>query len=646
MQHVSNQSDGRVESSIPDTPQHQALIPSSNLSNHRHDPYAFSRIGNQRFGAGSARQLSTPQISSRETSAPLVPWVPSLSVPPSYAPSLAAPSSYPPATAQPSRSSTPAQSLYTSSRLVPSFASSHAALSFPSTTSFASGPPSATDSALIAPPPANALHTVVAPVVSQAFPSTPHGPSAWVHACQFALPYTPFPGSDGQIRGLLLPPQSNYQPSTNTASPLPPPTNPDTSIGHGMRVPDQIPHREHIQEPTEEEIDKLYAFFYHDRGRLPPHAVSSYSSLAWALSEPGSSTSRNVHPPRASIGGQDADNRDRNQPAKGVEKSNAIGSQLAFPTQTAAPRSHLPSDLDQEAGPLPTMSSAVAPNSAGPVRPRKRKATAPSAGEAERVDAQAKQRNKRTTKGKGKAIEPESNPESEPESGSEGADGNAPVLAEESAEAIRSRKRRGRRKDGIHALYEEVARFIRVEPLETLSLDEVVQLAVDFLKTRWDMEQQNNEVRLLRDALTAAQSQPQPDKADKANESMPLELTILQEQLKIKAEESQRLAAALAAMTVKSRQHEEEAQRSAEEVRRKDEDLQRYIKEASRNAEEAQRSKTQARVYELQIRKYEVELHQSQGLAEQYCNQLAQKEGQFLATITELQRYQEHYPRP
>ncbi|TFY63383.1 hypothetical protein EVG20_g6338 [Dentipellis fragilis] len=569
----------RAESSIPDTPHHQASMASSNFSNHPHDPYAFSRVGNQRFVEGDARSSNPPQTQDQENVARLTSGVFSSSVAPSHASSTISQPPSVPAIAQPSHSSTPTPSLHTSSRLAPSVTSSaHAALSFSSTTSFAPAPPSATRSALLVPLQANApssssaLNTAVTPFVSQAT--------------------------------------------------LPPPTKYNTTIDHGMRALDQVPDREHSQVPTEEDIEKLFAFFYSDRGRLPPHAVSSYSSLAGAVSEPGPSASRSVHPLGAPVGGQVLDDRNRNQPAKDVDKSDAIDSLLAFPTQTAitdempshevlplpsgpaAPPPRLPADFVQEAGPLPTTSSAVAPTSAKPARPGKRKATAPPAGDAQRVEAQAKQRNKRTTKGRRKTIEPEPNPESEsePESGPEGTDGNALVLEEESAEAIRSRKRRGRRKDGIHALYAEVAKFIKVEPLETLSLDEVVQLAVDFLGSCGNNGPiGNNRFHGMQEMLRNTQSE------------------LGKENLK-----NNIIASELDAM-----RHERDALKG--QLKTTEEELERVTAQSLAAIKESQASAEKARLLEIQARQYT-------GLAKHYFDINKRQESELAAAAAELQR--------
>ncbi|TFY70510.1 hypothetical protein EVG20_g2486 [Dentipellis fragilis] len=196
MQHVSDQSDGHAKSSVPDACQRQSLTASSDLSNQPHDPCAFSRVGDQRFGAESASQPHPPQLPSRETSAPLIPWDPSSFIVPSYASS---------------RSSIPALPSQAPSILVPRFASPRAFPSFPPTTNFAPWP-SVANAASTDP---SQMNTVVASTVSRPVPSPPQGPLSWEHARRPAV--SSFPGSKLKAFASLLNVDND---SNTTAQPL------------------------------------------------------------------------------------------------------------------------------------------------------------------------------------------------------------------------------------------------------------------------------------------------------------------------------------------------------------------------------------------------------------------------------------------
>ncbi|KAA1478608.1 hypothetical protein DENSPDRAFT_855027 [Dentipellis sp. KUC8613] len=485
MQHISQGNGGSAESSTPFMAQHRASSALSILSNHPHDPYAFSRVGNQRFVGGNVKSFSLAQTQYPENVERLALGV----FPSSIAPSQSARTI----------SQTPPQSIFTL------------------------GHPSATNHPLLVPPVANALssstaiETAATPLVSQDVPSTAQEHSEWQLARPSAIFSAPLPNSGKHPQGLRQPLQSHDLPLPSTDA-----VSPYTTNENSICAP-YPSHREDNQVSTDEDIDTLEAFFYNGRRRLLPTThISTYSSLAGALSEAGPSTSCILHSPGALVGSQDVDDPSRNESATDGVPSDAIGFQLASLTQTtvtsealshevlpfpcSAPLpSHSPVDFCQEAAPLAMTPSVVALTSVGPVgliRSRKRKA--PPVGEAGHVAMQAKQRKRRTVKGMKKTI-PGSQPG--PESGSEGVDEDAPVQVQGSAEAIRSRTRRGRTKEGIHALYEEVALFIKVEPFESLALDEVVQIAVKSLKARREKEQERDkEVQSLRSDLTAMQS--------------------------------------------------------------------------------------------------------------------------------------------
>ncbi|KAA1478351.1 hypothetical protein DENSPDRAFT_885811 [Dentipellis sp. KUC8613] len=414
----------------------------------------------------------------------------------------------------------------------------------------------------------------------------------------------------------------------------------------GFRTPHRHPHHEHSLVPTDEAIDELYAFSYNNHGRLTPHAVSSYSSLAGALSEP-----RVVHPFQEAIGGS--------QTAPTDEASSR--EVPPPPTPVALPfcsSAHLDQDLEQ----LQVATSAVILMSPGPSPSRKHKAPAPPSSGTEHGEKRARRRTKRSAKDKDKAVEPE------PESGS--------------AEAIRSRKRRGHNKGMIHALYDGVAGFIKLDPLETLSLDDVLQLTVDFLKSHKEMElQRDEEVQALRNALREARSQLRPD--DTNGESTPLERASAREQVKAKTTGTEKLRAAFRAKTEESQQNGEKAQRIGEEARQSGEEarynadkawcnvekarcnvekvqregeealkktieFQRLAEEARRNAdgtsksaEEVQQSERHARQFEAEAQQYKIQAQQSQGLAEHYSDLLIRKEHELASVRAVLQRYQE-----
>ncbi|KAA1476840.1 hypothetical protein DENSPDRAFT_533547 [Dentipellis sp. KUC8613] len=598
MQHIFDQPSGNGEPSMLETPQRHALMAASSLSDRPYDRYSFSRVGNSRLAEGGARSSTPPQLETQyqDNLVRLGPGV----------------FPFPHSLSQPSTTTQAPHLPYTSSsRHALSVAFEQTALIVPPSTGSAPGTPSATDFILPVPPPANvrmsseAIHAAVTPFASQVVPSTPQGSSAWGYAHQPVGYCEPPSGSDGQR-----------------------------------------PHCEHGLVPTDKDVDNLYAFFYNDHGWLPPHAVSSYSSLAGALSEPGPPTSRAVHPLQEAIGGLQAATTHETSSRKLPPPSTPV----ALPFRSSV-------HLDQDRGQLQMTTSAVTPMSAGPSPSRKRKSTAPPSGGTEHDEKRARRRNKRRTKGKETAVEPE------PESGS--------------AEAIRSRKRRDHNKGMIHALYDGVAGFIKLDPLETLSLDDVLQLTVDFLKSRKEMElQRDEEVQALRDALREARSQLRPD--DTHRERIPLDWASSQEQVKIKMKESETLRAALGAKTVESQQNgekvgriEEEARRNgedahfnAEEARcnaekdqRNDEEAQRKAKESQRHAEETRRNadrtsksaqevqqiERRARQFEAESQRYKIQAQQSQGLAEHYSDLLMRKEHELASVRAVLQRYQETF---
>ncbi|TFY50552.1 hypothetical protein EVG20_g11454, partial [Dentipellis fragilis] len=568
---------------VLDTSQHRPSRTLSAVRDDSRDPYAFSRVGNRLFGAGGATHSSPSQISYQETSAPLTPSGIS-SILPSYSSPATALSVYPPSATQ---SSTAAPSFLDSTPAVPSF-----------------DPP--------------------APVSS--FASS--------YATHSSLSSTTSLAPQPLVANIASTPSSAYAPLVVAAQSTPP-----VAPGNSTYASGQVTRRDNSQFPTEADVDELYAFLYNNRGPLPPHAASSYSSLAGALSEPGPSTSRNVYPRGPSVGSQDVDARSRDQP-------NNFGEQFTPRAGRVVPAKAPPHEV---LPPSTVISSAIS----GPSRPRKRKATTPPPGVAEHVEGQST-RGKRSGKGKGKGTAAEREHEPEPESASEpeGADEDAEGSVVESKEALRSRRRRGRRKDLIRNLYEEMEKSIRVEPFETLSLDEVVQLAIGFLKARKDHEQQRDEqIQELRDALMVAQrkldtSGTNLQTAAPELDAMKQERDILQAQLETAKEEANGLRVALATRTEESCRYADEARRNAEGVQRHAEESQRQTKEARRQAEMAKNSAAEAQQSSLKAQQFEIQALQYKGLAKQCSDKLAQKECDMVLLRAELQRYQEHYPRP
>ncbi|KAA1476862.1 hypothetical protein DENSPDRAFT_535120 [Dentipellis sp. KUC8613] len=223
--------------------------------------------------------------------------------------------------------------------------------------------------------------------------------------------------------------------------------------------------------------------------RLLPCIRSSYSSLAGALSETGPPASRNIHSSGLPVGTHDkvactliplaTDGEQRDNPGLQFTLPMGIAVSGNAPTREVSPPPAPPA-LAPFYGPFdsfpeadtPQMSSALVPVSCGLSQPQKRKATSPPPGEAEHVEMQAALHNCLATE-TGTTAEPEPEPEVNGEL--EGPDEDTEDPAVESKEALRSRRRRGKRKDLIRALYKEVEKSTAVKPFEMLTLDEAVQ---------------------------------------------------------------------------------------------------------------------------------------------------------------------------
>ncbi|TFY60854.1 hypothetical protein EVG20_g7271 [Dentipellis fragilis] len=506
---------------VPDTSQHRPSRALSSVPDESHDPYAFSRVGNRLFGAGSARHSSPPQISCRETSAPFI-----------------------------------------------------------------------------------------------------------VSGLSSILPSYPSPGTTLPLYPPSASQSSTAAPSLLNSTPAAPLLAPSTAPGNGTYASDQVTRRDNIQFPTEADVDELYAFFLQ---QSRTDAASCYVLILF-------------------LGGRDVDATD-------VDQFNKPGPQFTPSLETVvsgktprrdippssappAPPFHALADPVREAGTSRT-SSAVIAVSSGPSRSRKRKATTPPPGEAEHVEGQTI-RGKPSAKGKGTAAEPE--PEAGPESASEpeDADEDAQGSVVESKEALRSRKRRGRRKDLIRSLYKEMEKSIRVEPFETLSLDEVVELAVSFLNGRRDLEQQKDvQIQRLQAIMTAAQSEINMNNVKLQTSASELNATkqeraVLRERLKNAKEEVEGMRFNLGTVTEELRRHAEDARRHAGES-------QRHAEVAQKNAEEAQREKIRAQQYEAEARQLKLQVYQLQTLLKQNLDQVTQKEHELVSTGAELQCFREDF---
>ncbi|KAA1476874.1 hypothetical protein DENSPDRAFT_914892 [Dentipellis sp. KUC8613] len=505
MQHSSDLFTGQEAPLVPEASQRRRSRAHSKVSDNLGDPYAFSRIGNRLFGAGSARHSSASRISYQESPAPLT-HSGQRSIRPSHPPAAAALSVKP----------------------LPAVQSSTTAPSSLDLTPAPAGLPFAT------------------PTLISSF-GRPHAPSS-----------SPFPTAD-----LSFPSIPSSAPLDVAARSMS-----RAAVGNGAYPSSQVnTPRTGNQVPTEADADTLFAFFNGDRGRLPPHVSSSYSSLAGALSEPASVESRHIG------------SLSRAQLAPDVERPNntglQFGSRMGIAVADTAPTREVsaPSiptapvpyrgffDSLLEAGPPWTPSAFV---------PRKRRATSPPSSEAERVETQAVCGDHLATE-MVTTADPEPEPEHAVGSEYEGADEDVEDPVVESKEALRSRRRRGKTKDLIRALYAEVEESVRVKPFETLTPDEAVQFTTNFIKSRRDVERQKDvRIQRLEAFSTTAQSKIRIKNGMLEDSAAELKATKQQkesllEQLRMEQKEKEGLRSALNTAQEELRQYGEQGWRNGQE---------------------------------------------------------------------------------